>query len=600
MSALAFLSGLAQGAGEEASKQGEQRRQLKNTNDQALAETIHKRLETDDTLDFPTYQSLRSQEYKLRGIKTADISQLLQHEKSVWDVAQQHRQSQANAGADVSQNELPNPIEGITPSLPAGPDFQGGRSITTGDLKSQAAVRQQNALNDAAIQKQRQQFQLFKEQTPAGDVDSENGTHYTNQVTMGPNGPTLTRKVDPGRNITGVERGADILARNPKAQQRGGVPIDPNAYYQGTQYSNQDAIYDPRTPTTRNRLEVDETSPTGFAFQAYGPNNEKIGPAHQNAPRPSSYTEHVVNTERVIQWIDPVTGEHREERVPIRTTNTPTAVGGPTGPLPAIAGSAPSAPVTSPTKPVIKAPVVSSPATARGLLPSSDPAIHYLTGQVASGDLKLNEIKGDGVSKTEKQLRGEVQNNLAALGLDINHPTTGQKEVAKRATAALGHIEDLEPVLARLGKAGQLGPFSGRVNNFLTTTVGVDPTTADGYKKTLDEAGKVSGGNGDYTTLLVNAKLLQSLLTQVHTSRTSNLVLEKMTGLFEPGKMDLNTLQASLTAIKPWLDTYAKFYQRGSDLVPPAGPTSQVPQGPANNGSIVDQLLKDHGFGAGR
>lgn len=594
MSALAFLSGLASGAGDEYSKQGEQKRKIKNDNDQALAETIHKRLETDDTLDFPAYQSLRSQEYKLRGVPAAHISELLKHEKSVWDVAQQHRQSQApvsNASSDYPQGELPNPTEGITAALPAGPDYQGGRDITTGDLKSQAQVRVQNALNEATIQRQRQQFQLFKEQTPAGDVDSETGTHYTNQTTMGPNGPTITRKVDPGRNITGVEKGSVILARDPKANQRGGKPVDPEGYYQGTQYSNQDAIYDPRVPATKNRLEVDDSSPTGFSFQAYGPSNEKIGPASKNAPRPSSYTEHVVNTERVIQWTDPVTGEHREERVPIKTTNTPTAIGGPTGQIPAIPGTpAPSVGPVS-VKPAKVIPVSS--VSTNKLAPSVDPNILYLAGQVASGDLKPTEVKGDGVRKTQKQVQGEVQSTLAALGLDINHPTTGQKEVSKRASAALGHIEELEPVLERLGKAGQLGPFSGRVNNFLTTVVGVDPTTADGYKQTLDAAGKVSGGNGDYTTLLVNAKLLQSLLTQVHTSRTSNLVLEKMTSLFEPGKMDLNTLQASLHAIKPWLDTYAKFYQRGSDIVPP-GPTKDVP-GQKSEDDLIKALIKKHG-----
>ncbi len=595
MSALAFLSGIAEGAGEEASKQGEQKRLLANQNNQALAETIHKRLETDDTLDFPTYQSLRSQEYKLRGVKSGDIAQLLQHEKSVWDVAQQHRQSQApitDAAAARPESALPNPMEGITPALPAGPDFQGGRNVTTGDLRSQAAVRTQNALNDAAIQKQRQQFQLFNEQTPKGDVDSENGTHYTNQVSMGPNGPTITRKVDPGRNITGVESGATILKRDPNAKQRGGQPLDPAGYYQGTQYANQDAIYDPRQAQTKSRLEVDQTSPTGFSYQTYGPNNEKIGPPQQNAPRPSSYTEHTTNTERVIQWIDPVTGEHREEKVPITTTNTPGAIGV-TPPLPQAPGTTVNSVVSKSAVGGGSKPIVTKSASTNSLLPSSDPQVNYLTGQVASGDLKLPEIKGDGVSKTDKQIRGAVQANLAALGLDINHPTTGQKEVAKRASAALGHIQELEPILKRLGDAHQLGPFSGRLNNFLTTTVGIDPTTTDGYKQLQDKANQASGGNGDYTALLVNAKLLQSLLTQVHTSRTSNLVLEKMTGLFEPGKMDLNTLQASLNAIKPWLDTYSKFYQRGSDLVP-AGPTGNVP-GQRSEDDIIKDLIKRHG-----
>ena len=126
MSALAFLSGMASGAGDELSKQGEQKRQFEQQNKMLLADTINKRLATEN-LDWPTYQSLRMQEYQARGVKPADAQQLLTHEKPIYDAHQAEFQKQQGLGqATPNTNSGTAPNTSTPPTAGLGPIPQPG------------------------------------------------------------------------------------------------------------------------------------------------------------------------------------------------------------------------------------------------------------------------------------------------------------------------------------------------------------------------------------------------------------------------------------------------------------------------------------------
>ncbi len=162
-----------------------------------------------------------------------------------------------------------------------------------------------------------------------------------------------------------------------------------------------------------------------------------------------------------------------------------------------------------------------------------------------------------------KQKSLDMQNQRLSLqreGLDFREygPTSSIRTQGQMSSALLDHVGKIGQEIASLGSEGKLGPLSGRFNEFMT--------------------GKVGSGDPAYTELRTDLGLFQTALMKAHVgSRGSEMMMQHFQGLIDSGKMTPETLNAALSSIKGYLNTYVKEGQ----FVPPNRDSKGAPTPPA-------------------
>ena len=130
---LPFLSGLAQGAADTYEKNADEDRKQKAANNKLVADSIFKRLETDDTLKPSEQTSMLQQGLKMRGVDNKTIDTIVQHSDYFRNKIAQQNQGAATTSA---QGAMANPA----PLTDQTPTPQG-----IGDVPTQGRSTQQNA-----------------------------------------------------------------------------------------------------------------------------------------------------------------------------------------------------------------------------------------------------------------------------------------------------------------------------------------------------------------------------------------------------------------------------------------------------------------------
>ena len=124
----------------------------------------------------------------------------------------------------------------------------------------------------------------------------------------------------------------------------------------------------------------------------------------------------------------------------------------------------------------------------------------------------------------------------------IGTPLTSQNRTMKEAAITLlPHVGEIESLIEKLDKEGQLGPISGRFNKFLTGQIG-------------------SENNADYAKLRGELKFFTTAMMRAHVGARGGIGL--MTGfqeLWDSGKMNGENLRQGLESARSFLDGYAKM-----------------------------------------
>lgn len=605
MSALAYLSGISQGVGEEYAKQAEDKRQFQQQKD-LLTASAHQKAMEDPNLDFPTWAAHAQAYYKTMGVPDKDAQTLISHHKGIFDQQQaKDAQKPQVSGAPGGQPAFPTvpgngqsspdqaatalPGSGLsTPGLPPLPQYQQ-TPVNQGEISATTQANQQNILTEAQIQKQREMLQLYKEQQGTGG-----GGHF--KITMGPNG--VTAGPDAGSAIPGLSEGSKWLQDFPNAKTPNGEAPHPGAFYRGRRFEQDGAVeLTPAQEVTNAHIVRDPNSETGASFVYSDPNGNEVS-RRTGAPSEFLPKEHDGLTDHWV--LDPVSGQWTNKPVRSKSITAPVIRGQASSP------QTPGAPLTltSPipqlkapvTKPAIISPggIAQSPAGPgkigipggpAGILPnpgngnpgapapSVDPSIRYWTGQVASGRAKLSDLKGDGQSLTDKQFRGAVQRNLAALGLDLNKVNGAQFEAARfsqkleeKMPHILAEVEDLD-------KKGKLGVVASRFNEFMAGTVGA--------------------GDPEFTKLREDIGLVQTALMKIHTgSRGSTTIMNKFGHLINGGTMDAQTLKTSLEGADYWIRSYADLVPTGEETLGTGRGGATPATGVPSNRPPLSDILK--------
>lgn len=615
MSGLAFLSGMAQGVGEEYAKRGEEQRQAKIKNDQLLADSINKRLAEDDTLDLPSYTSLRQQEYKLRGLPDKDSQQLIQHETDLWNTVKKQKQA---AGVP---NQAPTPSPGLGQSydaaitgpanafnapLPEAPQTHGQVKES---LQEPVQTAQQGIQAQGVLSSGRATNQVAQEAIPSrvqgvvqGIKVGEAGGLDETQAALasgvyGKSGSSLIS----AKNVPGYVSGDDYIGH----QDVDGNPVVAGQSYRATRNGLGQLVSFEKAPF-QPKLGPWVSLPDGTYGQVQlGLDGNPVGvlthdtEGNRITPKPEQVRE--ATTQRLIA--NPVTGQLELHNI---TSSSKTGTAAPAEVL--TPAKAPGTEKITPLSPLPQHPTATAaippspagkgkigiPGSPGGILPdpgstpkttiapSNDPMVNYLTGQVASGRLPINQIHGDGVHTTDKQERGAVQQNLAALGLDINKATTEQFNTAKFAQSVADKYPHILALIDQSEKDGKLGIFASRYNEFMSGTVGA--------------------GDPEFAALRTDLGLLQTALMKIHTgSRGSTTIMQKFGGLINGGRMDAETLKAAVNEAKVWIDNYAQLVPTGAEALNGTGvggpgrgatPSTAVPG--SGQQSVVDRLANKY------
>lgn len=611
MSYLALLSGMAEGAGGEFAKQGEEKRQAKVTNDRLLADSINKRLETDETLDWPSYSNLRSQEYKLRGLDPKSIQGMLQNEQPLWQRHQQLTQSGLKTNPQGGYTASDDPGEpGQAAALPAVPEAP----VTTGSRRAEAAAQaqgimdqqalaKQKGLNDLTYEQQKRQLDLVNGGSSAptehpfnGSVESEPAPRMRRKTGLSANGAiTESQEPEHPQMVPGLVYGENVLKQFPNAQG-----IDPKGWYKkGLFSSSGEVVHYPGQPTTTQKIVYDPDSPTKASYVRQDPRGNIVGDPEVGAP--SNLLPKATKRTTLQHVVNPATGQVEWHTVETDSTASP-LIGGavtPATPVPTKPVSQPSGTTTRITPPkgtigLYGAPhgTVSDPGgtppkiAGKTISPELDARINYLTGQVASGRMKIGDVKGDGTQFTQKQIQGAVQNNMADRGLDLNKVTGSQLDTANFAKSLENKLPHIYSEIDQLDKEGKLGVFASRYNEFMRG-VGME---------NLSPQDKAS-----YAQLAVDLGLVNTALMKIHTgSRGSTTIMTKFGDLINGGKMDAGTLKNSVHAAENWIHSYAQLVPTGSDALHGTGvgrgggitPASPIP---GATPKTADEYLKSIG-----
>ena len=150
--------------------------------------------------------------------------------------------------------------------------------------------------------------------------------------------------------------------------------------------------------------------------------------------------------------------------------------------------------------------------------------------------------------------------NMQREGLDYreNGPTASIKTQGQMSIALLDHTEKIRQEIQNLGAQGKLGPMAGRWSEFM--------------------AGKVGAGDPDFVELRTDLGLFQTALMKAHVgSRGSEMMMKHFQGLIDSGKMTPESLNAAMSSINGYLNTYVKQGQ----YTPPNRPVNSTTPAPA-------------------
>lgn len=579
MSALAFLGGLSQGAGDEYARIADQKRLLTNSNNQALADTIHQRLETDNTLDWPTYSSLRAQEYKLRGVPTGDAQQLIQHEKGVFDTAQQSK-NQTFQAAPQNQVQSPptnpgNPLAALQPSLPPSPSLQGPPA-TTGDVRTHAQIANQQALFEAQIAKQREQLGLINGPGgPTGGID-ENG-HYYITSGLGANGNIEVKKnYESGTHETAPVDTDEILSEDPNAKDLKGHPLVPHTWATRTRFKGSPTEYEASDVQSPTKQTVFLSDPGQWAEVRLDPKNRIIGTPQFGVPAPAGYVGKS-SSQISDQWkIDPNTNQLIKVQVGTQRNTVPilpgqgNPAGSPTGPVPSITKAS--------VAPAIAPQLIGGVAKTSALGPAGDNrSVIRVPAKGSPFDITnpldrkaffegIDTKLADAI-KLPKGLNNAYANRLSELEIIPNDVDNAARERSLLATALLPHIDEVKSLIQEAKDKGEYGVLKSRWNDFLTGKIGEDTSQ-----------GKI------FSRIATNLAFLGTATAMVHGG---------LRGGSSPGMIDHwdqaikapdpDTALQELSVVREWINGYKNIARNASaqttngTSLGPGTPTGAVP-----------------------
>ncbi len=285
-----LLAGIGSGIGDVYTKEGEAKRNNQRRQNELLADSIGKRLETDDTLTDEDALNLHAQELKLRGVPDKDIQDILQHSKyhARMHADQMNRASQPQGpGLDspaVPDRTIQAPVvhvpgqaqpdqgpaqtipgvaagAGVGPSLPPMPEY---KPKTQGDYRTAEAAKLDAAkygamygaqqadtaqrMIDVSKYNREANLQLMK------DLKGEGG-HYKIGVSA-TGGQTINPDV--GVAMQGMYFGKEI----PSARGPNGEPLNADKLHHIVRYSDGTIVGYETPGDIKPGVEVDQDSPT--------------------------------------------------------------------------------------------------------------------------------------------------------------------------------------------------------------------------------------------------------------------------------------------------------------------------------------------------
>jgi hypothetical protein len=155
--------------------------------------------------------------------------------------------------------------------------------------------------------------------------------------------------------------------------------------------------------------------------------------------------------------------------------------------------AAPGVPAKAGETPIPAAPGTPALHPATGALPSSTIApfdsssrLDSIVKQIANGDTTLAK------SATNARDKYQIETRMAQLGLDPANITTSMRDRANNARLILDHMKDINGIIDKADKDGDLGVVATRWNDFLTNKLGKDPTKTQVFAKLSSELGFLS------------------------------------------------------------------------------------------------------------
>lgn len=595
MSALAFLSGMAQGVGEEYSKQASDQRQFKQQKDLASGQAILHELENNESLDWPTTGNLLSTYYKTMGVPDKDAQTLIQHHKGVFDHLQsQQSQSPQFKGAPATPpapgvqgtDELAG-IQGGTqgaPSLPPLPQYQQP-PVTSGMLKATTQAQQQNILTEAQVNKQRELLGLLNQ---AGSSSGATAHENNGSVESAPTPHSKTRQGIANGNITynqvqeqpkfqpGLVYGEDAMKEYPNA-----IGLQPHSWYRRGAFSDGETSHYSAAPNTTSTVVMDADSPTKWARVKVDPRNNVVGEPELGVAPPAGTISRSTVTNHVERYIDPNTNQVVIRIVPVTNTTTPN-IGGPATPLSPI----PSAPTGTGGAQVVTTPGSGGSQRSsggKGAIPGltrpfnpTDPIDNVI--RMAASDSQLGDRE---FHKLTKPQQAQYEKRLADLDVTPNNVSNSIRERAILARGVLSHLGDINKLIDQADREGDLGVVATRWNDFINDKLGSDPTKSQIFSKLRSEQGFLS------TAAAMAHGGLRGGSSPSMVSHWQQILEAK----------DAKTLKSKLSALTDWMTTYANMVPTSSNAVKgnQAGATPGTPV-PANP-TTIPQVGENFGGG---
>lgn len=615
MSALAFLSGMAQGVGEQYAKQGEETRLNKQRQDSLLAESINQRLSTDDSLDLPSYLSLRQQEYKLRGLPNADSAQLLQHEQQLWQAAQKQK--------SASQPATPGPgdaeMGGFNAPLPTAP---GGTSLgaikqaqlapvqlAQQGIAAQGITSATNATNAAANANIPNRVHAIGQGLRAGAEEGMDPTTASLASNLyGSSGASLIK----AQNTPGYVDGADYQGRS----DVNGQPLESGKTYRMTHNGfGQPTGFEPTTvkPTLGPWAQLEDGT---YGRTQIGPGGQIIGTlthdpvGHRLIPNPEQVRE--ATTHQIVfdpdtkTWIDkantrtstsgsagqtqPVVPPSSASITRIPTPGQGQTVAGPTtGGQATPASPLPAAPATlgGTTAPAQKSLINRT--TSASEPRAFDPVHNKIDGalkQIAE-DSKNEAFVKSGLTPSQNR---DLLSRANELGITPNNISNNLRDRATLAEVTIPHVDSIIREIQDLSSSGQLGLLKTRWNKFMTGTIGEDLSLSDEEKAKLLTPGSEQKVKNSFSSLATDMKFLISNTANIHGGQrgaSSAPILKSWDAAINA--KDAATLVSQLSKVKEWLGGYRGIQTRKLDqLQQGATPATAIP---SNSGSAVDRLV---------